>query len=208
MAGKAQRIEGWTTAQAAFIVGADPQAFTKVVDRTPVRPRVVKREGVRTRYFAMADLVYIHALDELTKAYTPKSRAELYAALRRAPHHGLREIAFGEHKYQIQRHVRSVEERARQLEKLSGQIDRSSGEALVKGTSIEAHRIAALLDGGMSVAEILGDYPSLNEEKVLAAKAYAEANPKPGRPYPTRTVKAAMRKVNLSALDAFADSRE
>ncbi|HEY1749708.1 MAG TPA: DUF433 domain-containing protein [Caulobacteraceae bacterium] len=208
MAAEAQAAEGWTTAQAAFIVGEDPQTFTKVVDRTPVKPRIVDRDGVRVRYFAMADLVYIHALDELTKAYTTKSRAALYDALRRAPKHGVREIVFGEHKYAIHRHFKSVEARARKLEQLSRHIDTSKGEALIKGTGIEAYRIAALLDGGMTMAEVLGDYPSLKEEQALAAKAYADANPKPGRPFPKTTAKAAARKVDLSALDAFADPRE
>jgi uncharacterized protein (DUF433 family) len=205
---RVQGIEGWTTAQAAFIVGEAPQTFTKMVDRTPVKPRVVRRGGVSIRYFGMADLVYIHALDELMKAYTTKSRAELYAAMRRAPKHGLREIVFGEHKYHIHRHVKLVEARAKKLEKLSNQIDTSGGEAVIRGTSIEAHRIAALLDGGMTVAEVIGDYPSLNEEQVLAAKAFAEANPKLGRPFPKSTAKAAMRAVDLSTLDAFADPRE
>jgi uncharacterized protein (DUF433 family) len=84
------------------------------------------------------------------------------------------------------------------LKQLAEQID-SSG--LIKGTDIEAHRIAALLDGGTSAEEVLRDYPSLKAKHILAAKTYAEANPKAGRPYPKLTAKAAMRAANLSALD-------
>jgi len=49
------------------------------------------------------------------------------------------------------------------------------------------------MDGGMTVEMILADYPSLTERQVLAAKAFADAHPKPGRPYPKRTAKAALR---------------
>jgi uncharacterized protein (DUF433 family) len=203
-----REIQGWTTAQAAFIVGEDPQAFTKVIERSPVKPQVVRRGRLSIRYFGLADLVYIHALGDLTKAFTVETRADLYVALKHAPGHGLREIAFGAHKYNIHRHLRSVQAKVKQLEKLSSRIDTSRGEALIKGTTIEAYRVAALLDGGMTIEEVLGDYPSLNAEKVLAAKAYSEANPKPGRPFPKRTAKAAMRGVDLAALDAFADPPE
>jgi hypothetical protein len=37
---------------------------------------------------------------------------------------------------------------------------RSDGEAVLKGTDVEAHRIAALLAGGMSAEEVRQDYPS------------------------------------------------
>lgn len=208
MQGEAEKMERWTTAQAAFILGEDPQKFTKVVDRTPVKPRVVRRGKTRVRYFDMADLVYIHALDELIKTYTTQSRSDLYTALKGASSRRRHEIKFGSHKYNFYKHLRSVQVQARKLERLSNQIDASGDEALIRGTSIEAQRIAALLDGGMTVSDILGDYPSLNQGRVLAAKAYAEANPKPGRPYPSRTAKAAMRKVDLSALDAFSDAHD
>ena len=89
----------------------------------------------------------------------------------------------------------------KELEALSNEIDTSSGEARIKGTRIEAFRIAALLDGGMTMGAVLRDYPSLDEHQVLAAKAYAESNPKVGRSYPKITAKAAMRGSGLDALD-------
>ena len=83
---------------------------------------------------------------------------------------------------------------------------RSDGEALLKGTGIEAHRIAALLDGGMTVDEVLADYPSLARDAVEAAGTYADAYPKAGRPYPRTTIKRALRGAGLEALDeAFGD---
>lgn len=89
------------------------------------------------------------------------------------------------------------------LRDLENRIELSeSGDAVLKGTDVEVHRIAALLQGGMSRDEVLGDYPSLSADQVDFAMAYAAAHPKPGRPYPSLTAKAALRKADFSALEA------
>jgi uncharacterized protein (DUF433 family) len=197
--------EEWTVAQAAFVLNEPLDAFKKAVERGPVRPRVVRIGGLRIRKFDLGDLVFLHAQRELKSELTPKGRAELYEAFTKLPHHGARsEVAFGHFKFEFGRHLKEVESKVQELEKLSSEIDDSRGEALIKGTRVEAFRIAALLDGGMTVAAVLRDYPSLTEHQVLAAKAYAEINPKVGRPYPKTTAKAAMRKSGLDALDAEA----
>ena len=191
-----------TIAQAAFVVGEPLDAFKKAVEKAPVKPRIVRKGGRPVRQFAMADLVFLHAYRELKQELTPKSQAALYEALLGAPHGKRRnEVVFGNQKYDLGRHIAIVESKLKELEKLAAYIDSSGGEALISGTRIEAHRIAALLDGGMTVEAVLGDYPSLNERQVLAAKAYADANPKPGRPFPKQTAKAAMRASGLGELD-------
>jgi uncharacterized protein (DUF433 family) len=191
-----------TTAQAAFVVGEPLDAFKKAVERSPVKVRAIKLGGRRVRQFKLADLVFLHAYSELKQELTPKGQAALYRALTVVSADNLQhEVVFGKHTYNIQRHVQIVEAKLKELQELASQIDTSAREAVVKGTDIEAHRIAALLDGGMTVKDVLRDYPSLKENQVLAAKAYAEANPKPGRPYPKLTAKAAMRAADLSALD-------
>jgi uncharacterized protein (DUF433 family) len=82
---------------------------------------------------------------------------------------------------------------------------RSDGEAFVKDTNVEVYRIAGLLAGGMTPEEICKDYPSLTPEYVATAKAYAEAHPKAGRPYPSKTVKRAIKGAGLEALDEVLD---
>jgi uncharacterized protein (DUF433 family) len=194
-------METLTTAQAAFIVGEPLDAFKKSVEKAPVKPRVVRKGGRPVRQFGLADVVFLHAYKELKQEFTPKSQAALYKALhavliKRSDTRS--EVTFGNHKYDIGRHISVVRSKLKDLEQLAEQIDASG---LIKGTGIEAHRIAALLDGGMAAEEILRDYPSLKKKQVLAAKAYAEANPKAGRPYPKLTAKAALRAADLSALD-------
>ena len=63
------------------------------------------------------------------------------------------------------------------------------GRAVIAGTTVEAHRIAALLDGAMDVDEVLRDYGTLDRAQVLAAKAYADEHPWVGPPYPRLTGK-------------------
>ena len=78
---------------------------------------------------------------------------------------------------------------------------RSDGEPLIKETEVEVHRIAALVAGGMSIDEILADYPSLTRGAIDSAIAYASAHPKPGRPFPRLTAKRALRAAGFEALD-------
>ncbi len=194
--------EEWTTAQAAFVLNEQLDTFKRVVERGPVRARVARVGGTRVRKFHLGDLVFLHAERELKSELTPKGRADLYQALTQLPAQGARaEVSFGDFKFEFGRHLKEVEAKLKELEALSHEIDTTGGKAKIVGTRIEAFRIAALLDGGMTVAEVLHDYPSLSERQVLAAKAYAEINPKVGRPFPRTTAKAAMRGSGLDALD-------
>lgn len=194
--------EGWTTAQAAFVLNEPLDALKKIVERGPVKARVVRSGGLRVRKFALTDLIFLRAERELRTELTPKGRAELYRALAKLPDRpGRGEVAFGPFKFAFGRYLAEVEARLKELDRLADDIDTSEGEAVIKGTRIEAHRIAALLDGGMSVESVLRDYPSLSEHQVIAARAYAEINPKVGRPYPKMTAKAALRGTGLDALD-------
>lgn len=195
--------EGWTIAQAAYLLGAPLDAFKKTVDRSPVKPRVVRRAGLRVRYFAFHDLVYLRAVDELSRWISRESRPDFYEAVKGAPLDDIDIVAFGPLTVKVRPYVIYVQLKTRELDTLAAKIDTSGDEARIKGTTIEAHRIAALLDGGMTVADVLGDYPSLTEAQVLAAKAYADANPKPGRPYPAQTAKAALRNAGLKRLGEF-----
>ncbi|MBB6305566.1 MULTISPECIES: DUF433 domain-containing protein [Rhizobium] len=195
-------MEHLTTAQAAFVVGAPLDTFKKVVERAPIKPQLVKRGGRNIRQFGQAELVFLHAYDELKQALTPKSQSEFYEALRSSLKRGLaKEVVFGKQRYDIGQHLVFVERKLKELDKLSAQIDLSGKEPLIRGTQIEAHRIAALLDAGATVKDVMRDYPSLKEQQIVAARVYVEAHPKAGRPYPKKTAKAAMRAADLSALD-------
>jgi uncharacterized protein (DUF433 family) len=67
-------------------------------------------------------------------------------------------------------------------------------EPVIPGTDISVHRIAALRAGGMSIPEILTDFPGLTRQQVKGAEKQAQAVPYFGKPYPRRTLKHFLRK--------------
>jgi hypothetical protein len=195
-------METLTTAQAAFVVGERLETFKKVVERSPVKPDMVNKGGRRIRQFGTAELVFLHAYDELKQALTPKKQAELYSALRAALRSQKENVVtFGNLRYDLSSHIIYVQNKVKELDSLAAQIDESKKDAVIRGTDIEAHRVAALFEGGATIGQIRQDYPSLSEAQINAAKLYAEANPKAGRPYPKTSAKAAMAGADLSALD-------
>lgn len=61
-----------------------------------------------------------------------------------------------------------------------------SGTPVIKGTRIPVHDVAALLDAGTPLDEILMCYPTLQQRQVELASVYARAFPalkRPGRSF-------------------------
>lgn len=56
------------------------------------------------------------------------------------------------------------------------------GTPVIRGTRISVYALLGRLNGGDSVEEILGDYPSLSREAVETAAIYARSHPLVGRP--------------------------
>ena len=54
------------------------------------------------------------------------------------------------------------------------------GKPIIEGTRLSVEHVSRLLASGMSEAEIIADYPELNEENIQAVRAYAS-----GRTYPS-----------------------
>src|SRR3954468_14269913 len=47
----------------------------------------------------------------------------------------------------------------------------------IAGTTIPIYQVTALLDGGLTVDQVIEDFPSLSREQILYAKQYADNNP-------------------------------
>jgi len=156
-----------------------------------------------------ADVIYLFAVRTLRDELTPKARNEFYHALKRVPIERTHEVRFGRLSVVIDDLKAEVQKRTQELADLAEKVEfRKDGEAVLQGTDIEVHRIASLLGGGMTPEQISEDYPSLTREAIATAKAYAEAHPKAGRPYPSMTVKRAMAGAGLEALDEVLDEEK
>jgi len=192
----------FTAAEAAFVLREPVRAVKKALDAGPVRPVLRRKAGAPVRTIAWSDLFYLFAVKALRDELTPKARAEFYEALQQGALASDGEVRIGRIRIAVADLVREVDERTTELSQLAGKVTfRDDGEAVLKGSDIEVHRIAALLDGGLSVADVQADYPSLDRDAVEAARAYAGVHPKPGRPYPKTTAKRALRAAGLEALD-------
>jgi hypothetical protein len=77
-------------------------------------------------------------------------------------------------------------------------IDNS--ELPISGTNIPLYRISALLDGGLTVAQVKEDFPSLSVEQIVQARDYARAFPNYGKPYPTQSLKRLLRNSGFGEL--------
>ncbi|MBZ9849669.1 DUF433 domain-containing protein [Mesorhizobium sp. CA14] len=196
------QISQFTAAEAAFILREPVRSIKKSLDVGPVRPILVPGASGSVRTIEWRDLFYLYAVRALRDELTPKARGEFYEALQQTPFELRDEVRFGRFRVSVRDLVREVKQRTSDLAALAGAVDfRADGEPLLKGKQVEVYRISALLDGGASVEQVLEEYPSLAREDVETAKAYAEAYPKVGRPFPRTSVKRALRGAGLEALD-------
>jgi len=196
----------FTAAEVAFVMREPVKVIKKALDDGPVQAKLVAKPGGTVRAVEWSDLLYLFAVRALREELTPKARNEFYHALKRVPVEGTQEVRFGRLSVDIDDLKAQVEERARELAELAEKVEfRKDGEAVLKGTGVEVYRIAALLSGGLTPEEIREDYPSLTPDAIAVAKAYADAHPKPGRPYPSTTVKRALKGAGLEALDEVLD---
>ncbi len=76
----------------------------------------------------------------------------------------------------------------------------STGEEVIPDTDISVYRMLALRDGGMSVAEIMIDFPGLSERQIEAAVLRARSEPYYGKRYPRKTLKHFLRKGSFGRL--------
>lgn len=195
-------LVAYTAPEVAFVLREPVRSVRKAFDDGPVEPKLVRKPGGMVRAVEWADLLYLFVVRTLRDELTPKARIEFYHALKQAPVDHAREIRFGRLSVAIDDLRTEVSDRTHQLADLAGSVEfREDGEAVLKGSNVEVYRIAALLSGGVRPEDILEDYPSLDAAAIATAKAYAEAYPKVGRPYPAGTVKRALRGAGLEALD-------
>lgn len=196
----------YTAAEVAFVLREPVKLIKKALDDGPVQAKLVPKAGGTVRAVELSDLLYLFAVRSLRDELTPKARNEFYHALKQVGVDQAREVRFGRLSVAIDDLRAEVENRARELAELAEKVEfRKDGEAVLKGSGVEVYRIAALLSGGMTPEEICEDYPSLSRDEVAVARAYAEAHPKQGRPYPSTTAKRALKGAGLEALDEVLD---
>jgi uncharacterized protein (DUF433 family) len=187
----------FTAAEAAFVLREPIRAVTKAWERGPVRPRLQLRSGISVRVIDWIDLLYLVAVRGLRDDLTPKAREEFYRALRRDGPGCGDEVRFGRFRVAVADLIDDLRRRTAELADLKDKIAvADDGKATVDARQVEVHRIAALLNGGLSVNAVREEYPWLSRAAVETARAYAQVMPKVGRPYPRTTANRLEREID------------
>jgi len=189
-------ITRFTPAEAAFVLRQPIRVVTKALERGPVRPVLWLRSGTPVRVIDWADLLYLFAVRALREDLTPKARGEFHEALRHARPENGDEVRFGRFRVAVADLVDEMKRRIAALAELRDGIALADdGTAILNARGVEVHRIAALLNGGLSVNAVREEYPSLSRAAVETARAYARVSPKHGRPYPRTTANRVAREI-------------
>lgn len=196
-----------TEREAAFVLGVEPAALDSAIE-TRQSPSLTLASHLFLATTAMEPL-----FDLLQKrpAFTPASMGQLLdallwsrqrkAAAARAP---LRLV-------EIHATDEAARARIQALDALRAFVDdEEKPSPLIKGTTIEAYRVAALLrpagDHALSTTEALFDFPSLSQEQALHAGAYARVYPNPGKPFPSESLKRLLLSGELGGIPEMPDS--
>jgi uncharacterized protein (DUF433 family) len=195
-----------TLSEASYVLGRSTSGLNKAVDRGEIRARQRRIGKVVERLLGPAELRFLRLADELDKDLTPAGRRRLYESLRKvsADKHRVR---LGELELDLARVDTDLKVRLDRLHDIRQKVETRQGrtDALIRGTKIPAHLIAALART-QTAGDILEDFPSLDRAQVEAAIEYAKAYPKRGRPYATRSLKRTLSR--LSELGVFEESED
>jgi uncharacterized protein (DUF433 family) len=166
--------------------------LNKAVDTGIIQTKQKKIGNTVQRLLGTAELRFLRLADELDKDLTPAGRRRLYGALRKLPSDA-HKVQLGRLELDLAQIDIDLEDRMARLEAVRSRIDRrdEQNEAVIRGTTIPVHLIAALARG-QDFQTVLRDFPSLTRDQVEAAVEYAKAYPKRGRPYPTESLKSVL----------------
>lgn len=199
--------------QAAHILRIDIDRVRKAIDRHVVIATLVSQGKRQVRTLDGVDVLCLR----MGRVLKPDLRQGLYAQLKQAPDRTMLDAVFHRHEgdeprletLQIVGFLnQAAAETIADIRSLAAVSESIDEDGRVRGSGVEAHRIAALLEGGMSIDDVRADYPGLSVAGVEAAQAYARIHPKQGRPYPTRTAKSVLKAGGGGGLAAaFAAAR-
>lgn len=200
--------------QAAQILRIDVDRVRKAVDRHIVTATLVWQGKRQVRKLDGVDVLCLR-MGRVLKA---DLRQDLYVQLKQAPDRALVGAVFdpanGEELRTDTRRIlgflnQAAAETVADLQTLDAVSEHIDDAGRIRGADVEAHRIAALIEGGMRVDDVIADYPGLAAAPIEAARIYARANPKQGRPYPACTAKSVLRAGGGGGLaTAFAAARD
>jgi uncharacterized protein (DUF433 family) len=183
----AESVRLYTPAEAAAVSGLALKAVNNVIDKRIVevaKPAAAGKRSVR-RYLTRNHLLCLRLEHGLAGRLPLDRRQGLFRELAAKPEvkmlkaDDLLFVDVGAARREVAARMRDLEEAERLVH-----VDKETmgGEPVFKGTRIPVYGIAAMLDAGADVDEMLSGYPSLDRRRLDLARLWAAAHPRRGRP--------------------------
>lgn len=196
----------YTAGEVGFLLQEPLRAVKKALDVGALAYHVEKVSGQKVRKVAWRDVVFWHTYRTLKNDISPRARDAMHRAIVSSSGNDLKVVRFGRISIDVADIIQDLLDRRNAMEGLGeGIVINGDGLPALRESGLEVHRIAALSAGGMTVADILADFPNLSQADVDLALSYSEVYPKVGRPFPALTAKRAMQAAGLEALDEVLD---
>lgn len=181
-------MEYLTTSEAAVAAGVSVPQIQRMIDEKILPENLYRAAQMRT--FRTDACVLIAFYFETADLLTASARQR---AIRNALEHcqtgdSWKDCTFEEHSVTVRfsDFWREVDERLHQLARAREAVIEDSeilgGTPVFKGTRVPAYDVAAMVEAGVPLEEILETYPSLKEWQVQLASVFARAVPPKGRP--------------------------
>jgi uncharacterized protein (DUF433 family) len=179
--------DSFTPAQASAVAKLPLKAVHKLIDGRLIHPRRTRRGSETQRLLSREQLVYLRLEAEGIRLLPVSSRREVARAVESSP--GVDSVAISGSSVlivEVKTARLEVERELKRLRKVEQMIvsdsEIMSGTPVYRGTRIPVELVAAMMDQGASVEEILNGYPALSREQVKLAPLYVKAFPRRGRP--------------------------
>ena len=182
----------YTPAEAGAVSGLKLKAVHNAIDKHIVEPvgkahlaAIGKVNRVGPRFLTGEDLVRLRVWRGVGDTLSAERRQRLFVAIAAQPSaktvqaDELLIVDVGKARKQVDRGVRDLEAAEALVAKDKGTL---GGEPVFKGTRIPVYGIAAMLDAGATVKDLLAGYPKLTERMLDLARIWAAAHPRRGRP--------------------------
>jgi uncharacterized protein (DUF433 family) len=174
-----------TVNEAAYVASVSPRTVNQAIDRREIRVMSLRHAGETAgRGLAGAEILYLR----VNSLLSPKARRAVYGAISGLD---LKEVPpfielEGAVRLDIREPLADVRSRLGEVERIHARIHADpevrAGEPVFRGTRIPVYMIAKFVLQGVPRAELLEDYPALDDEALDVAVRYAELHPRRGRP--------------------------
>jgi len=182
-----ESVRLYTPAEAAAVSGLALKAVNNVIDKRILevaRPPAGGKRAVR-RYLTRNHLLCLRLEHGLAGRLPLDRRQGLFREVAARPEAKLLKadnllfVDVGAARREVSARVRDLEEAERLIH---ADKETLGGEPVFIGTRIPAYAIAAMLDAGADMDEVLSGYPKLDRHKLELARLWATAHPRRGRP--------------------------